>query len=133
MSYKIIKDASMLFDDSKVAIIPVDSEFNPLSKEGLHYTKIYSIAYRECKREYTYGRSSHKSFCYPIGKEKYIFFLVTKGLTKDYLLKITSLLRRVLNNNDYVSILADNLSDIYLDSVVKVLNCNVKVYDKILI
>lgn len=131
MSYTLIEDQSMLFDDSKIAIIPLDKNFEPKSKEGSIFTSIYSCSYKESKRNYL-THPSNSCFMYPTGKDKYILYIIQDKVQMNYLDEVISLLNRYMNNCRSISILADQIPYNHIEELSSKLRCSLKVYPRAL-
>lgn len=131
MSYKIIKEASMLFDDSRVAVIPLDSDFKPLSSEGEIYTSLYKVSYGECKRAYLNAKNPKKVFMYPIGKRKSVVYLVDVNLKSEYFNEISYVISKLCNDGNSISVLCSGLPEPFMDKLYSSLPFSVRLYDNV--
>lgn len=128
MSYTIVEDSSMLFDDSSVAIIPLDSNFEPISKEGEVFTSIYRSSYQVCKHHFITDGNKRQCYLHSVTNDRYVMYLIQDKVKMDYRKEIISLLSRYLNQCKSISILSEKLPESHIAELSNLLPCNLKVY-----
>lgn len=132
MAYTVVNDVSMLFDDSKVAIIPLNSNFEPDFKESEIYTSIFKVSYSECKRDFKFSKNPRKCYAYPIGIDKYVIYLVDINFNDKCVKEVLSVISRYISKDGSVSLLVKDLDNNYIKNFCQNVSYDVRVYNKAL-
>lgn len=139
MSINKVSSHSMVFDDSRVTIIPVDVRFNPLNSEGSMFCEIYKKAYESAKVKFLKkcetvkgGILKNKCFTELIGKSKRVVFIVNlDSRSNSIATEVYSVLNKFLDSGDSISLLSKDFNNLELKKLENVISYELRCFDTV--